>query len=392
METIVPKDYLTTVTILEHISDSIFILDENAKIQYANKAALELLKTEIYDLQNIPISNILKTDKKYLNNDKDNFTDLIEYIDQGIFSEIEMSLANGKIKVPVVVSCGLVKNSLQEIQYIIVSAKDISIKRLLEKEQEEKKELSQSQNHIESLGDLAVSLVHQLSQPLATIKLQVELTQRKLNDTDNSKENISESLAQISSLLDNMSDSINNVRNFANKVDDHNLKLVDLNDCIQQAINHISYELQEKNIFIHIDSEKQLPFVSAVPIHIEQTFIMLIKFFEHKFNLMPNNKKDHTIYLNFKTVETKRIEILVSDNKLDLENKYQFKKGKDNINNYTQSPFELSTIRAVVGSMGGDVRIKNNESGTMFLLRIPASQNSERDQLFNLIDLLHKDS
>ncbi len=392
METIIPKDYLTTVTILEHISDSIFILDDNTHIQYANKAALDMLKTELEQLQNIPISDVLQTEKKYLNQENGSFPDLIEYIDQGIFSEIEMSMINDKTKVPVVVSCGLVKNSKQQIQYIIVSAKDISIKKLLEKEQEQKKELSQSQNHIESMGDLAVSLVHQLTQPLSTIKLQVELTQLKLNESNQSKDNIAENLERISSLLDNMSDSINNVRSFANKVDDHGMKLVDLNESIQQAIDHISYELQEKNIFINIDSEKELPFVSAVPIYIEQTFIMLIKYFKHKFNLQQHNNHEYKVFFNFYTVQNKWIEILISDNQRLVERKIRFRKSRKNIDVKSQSLFELSTIKAVIGSMGGDVKIREIEDNTLFLVRIPASESSEREQLFNLIDLLHKDA
>lgn len=384
MDTIIAKDYLTTVTILEHISDSIFILDEDMHIQYANKAALDILKMDMLKLQNLPISDVLQTEKG-------DFGQLREYINQGIFNEIEMLMVNENTKVPVVVSCGLVKNSLQQIRYIIVSAKDISIKKLLEKEQEQQKELSQSQNHMESMGDLAVSLVHQLTQPLSTIKLKLELTQLKLREGDQSNDIIAENLEQISSLLDNMSDSINNVRNFAQKVDDHNLKLVDLNESVQQAIKHMAYELQEKNIFIDIESQKELPFVFAVPIYIEQTFIMLTKFFKQKFNLMLNNNHKNIIFFNLYTVENKWIEILVSDNKNLTGKGMGQRQTRKKVESFSQSLFEVSTIKAIIGSMGGDVQIRETKNDTYFLLRIPISQASERDQLFNLIDLLHKE-
>lgn len=55
---------------------------------------------------------------------------------------------------------------------------------------------------------------------LATIKLQVELTQKKLSNSKYTKKDITENLDQVSKLLDNMSDTINSVRNFAFKVDD----------------------------------------------------------------------------------------------------------------------------------------------------------------------------
>ena len=42
---ILTKDYATTVMILEHLPDAIFILDSVGVIQYVNKNVLDLLQT-----------------------------------------------------------------------------------------------------------------------------------------------------------------------------------------------------------------------------------------------------------------------------------------------------------------------------------------------------------
>ncbi len=392
----VVKDYITTITILEHISDSIFILDASAKIQYANNAALEILKMSIEELKDRNISDFLAGQEDTLEDqDKNKFINLIDDIDRGIFNEVEMSLLNRGIVTPVVVSFGLVKNAQKEIQFIITSIKDISIRKQLEKEIEQKKDMSQSQNMIKSLGDLAVSLVHRLSQPLATIKLQVELTQKKLTNEKYTKKNINENLEQISGLLDNMSDTINSVRNFAFKVDDDSLKLVNLDNCIQNAVNQISYELQEREITIDINSEKNLPMVSAIPINIEQAFVMLMKFFWNKFKSENTIITERQIFFTVSNVEDKWNKILVSDNK-ELENKKYVHRDINRLTDLNKMisdmKVELSAIKAIIESMGGDVKAKKNkQKNVCFIFRIPADEKTERNQLINLIELLHED-
>ncbi|MCD6441549.1 MAG: PAS domain-containing protein, partial [Candidatus Marinimicrobia bacterium] len=56
------KDYFTTITILESISDAIFILDKDGKIKYANKGALNILRIDIDDLIGRFIDEILIDD------------------------------------------------------------------------------------------------------------------------------------------------------------------------------------------------------------------------------------------------------------------------------------------------------------------------------------------
>lgn len=391
------KDYITTITILEHITDSIFILDGAANIQYANKAAIEMLKSSMEELKNKNITQFLCFPNEYspYSND-DRFFNLIENIDRGIFNEVEMTLVNNDIAIPVVVSFGLVRNARNNIQFMIVSAKDISIRKQLEKEIEQKREMSVSQNKIKSLGDMAVSLVHQLSQPLATIKLQVDLTQKKLDNPKNTKKKIRENLEQISILLDSMSESVNNVRNFAFKVDDSSLRRVNLKESIQNAANQIAYELQERGISIEVEAEKSLPFVSAVPINIEQVFVMLIKYFWHIRDNNHPNRSVTNLYFTLSSVGNKWIKIMISDNK-ELPHKDYVLREINWLTEITQMIFfmkvELSTIKAIIESMGGDIKVKKDNVGnTCFILRVPADEKTERDQLINLIELLHHEN
>ena len=55
---ILTKDYATTVMILEHLPDAIFILDSVGVIQYVNKSALDLLQTSFHKLSGILIDDV----------------------------------------------------------------------------------------------------------------------------------------------------------------------------------------------------------------------------------------------------------------------------------------------------------------------------------------------
>jgi len=388
MDKNIVKDYITTITILEHISDAIFILDAQTRIQYANLAAIQSLRISMEELKDKEISVYLRQQKES-QNEKDHIDNLIESINQEVLNEVEMTLQGRSAIIPVMVSFGMVKNANKEVQFIIVSVKDISIRKQLEKEIAQKKEITLSQNRIKSMGDLAVSLVHQLSQPLATIKLQLELAERKLDAADFDKEKFKSSLQRITGVVESMSTTLNNVRHFAFKVDDDSLKLIDLNDSINNALSQISYELQENEIKVDVETEQSLPLVSGVPINIEQVFIMLIKYFrltheKNKEKITPSN-----IFIKITRTENKWVDVFISEDRELITTKLVKKDIADVIFNMK---VELSTIKAIIETMGGLIKVKKNENdATCFELRIPADEKTERDQLLNLIELMHQE-
>jgi len=382
------KDYITTITILEHISDFIFILDSQSGIQYANSAAIQSLKVSMEELKGRKISDYLFLQDKRSADSKKYFENLMDSINQGIFNELEMELENRSVSFPVLVSFGLVKNAKQELRFIIVSAKDISIRKQLDKEIAQKKEITLSQNRIKSMGDLAVSLVHQLSQPLASIKLQIELTQKKMESPKITNQNIKDSLQKISDVADGMSGTLNNIRHFAFKVDDDSMKLLDLNESLKNALSQISYELQENEVSVHIESDKNMPFVSGVPINIEQVFVMLIKYFRIIIEKGTDKTTPSDVFIKLLKVDNKWVDVFISNEKNLINKRIEKRDIADVIYNMK---VELSTIKAIIETMGGIIKVKKDEKeNTCFEIRFPADEKSERDQLINLIELLHQ--
>lgn len=394
------KDYTTTITILEHISDAIFILNPMGNIEYANKIALDMLRIDLNDIigKNIEGFLMLEADVNQENGDVQSYI-LVDRIYQGFFNEIETALKHQKYVTPVIISFGFVKNTLGEINYIIASAKDITIRKELEKELKQRQLLAVSRDRYRELGELAVNMVHNLGQPITSIRLMVELTQKLIKKPEIDSEAVDQKLNNIINLLNFITDSISNVRNFAYLTEDESVKPLDIKKSIKEAVKQISYELNEQDIGIDITTEKNMPLILANPINIQQVLVTLMKYILTKFKILNSksaapNSSDKKILISISNIEDKWIKIKIADN-INLKaakNKNDKHSSAQSLNEYNaiNKGFDFSIIKLIITSLGGDTKmIQKRNGGSEFIIRIPSDQKEERAQLFNLIELLH---
>jgi len=204
----------------------------------------------------------------------------LENIYRGAYHELETALVNQDYKTPIVISFGLVRDSGGEINYIIASAKDISIRKQLEHEMEQQQLLALSRDRYRELGELAVNMVHNLSQPVTSVRLSIELLQKQLEREQLDHDKTNRQFQHILSLLDSITENITSVRNFAFLTEDESLKPMKVQAVLQQAMQQVAYDLREKNIEINFDAAEKLPPVLANPLNIQQVFVSLIKFLE----------------------------------------------------------------------------------------------------------------
>ena len=87
------QDYSATITILEHLSDAIFILSSKGNIEYANKSALDLLGVNSFELINNSIESLIVNGKESKN--------VLKEINQGSFNEIETEFSVKDLSIPV---------------------------------------------------------------------------------------------------------------------------------------------------------------------------------------------------------------------------------------------------------------------------------------------------
>ena len=120
---------------------------------------------------------------------------------------------------------------------------------------------------------------------------------------------------------------------------------------------------------------------------------------DERLNLNLNNNKYKgkinisTEYENNLKKNGSQVKILIKDNGIGMPDSIK-KKIFDPF--YTTKPPEensglgLAISKNIIQSLGGDISVSTElDTGTVVTIRLPSGQNGERDQLQNLIELLH---
>jgi len=368
------RDYQTTITILEHLSEAIFILMPDGKIQYANGVACDLLGAEISEILNKSLNDFLEPPFQFKEDEKT----FLEQIYQNGILELESTLKNGKYVTPVVIGFGFVRNLQDEVNYIIASARDISQRKNLEKELYQQQLYTQSRDRFRELGELAINIVHRLSQPITSVQLLIEMMRKKTRSGRIEPEQFEKNFRQIEDLLRQMNEVISNVRNFAFLTEDEKLKPVDIWDSIQMAIQHLHYEITENNVEVFINKDKELPRVFADPMNIQQTFTTLLRF----FLTLPPTVNNH-LKIDLLNADHRWVEVAI----YNTEKKISKMPGHKSLEQH----FNLTVVQLMVISGGGDFNHFNpTENEHIFVLRFPVANSDDRQQLLNMIDLMHQ--
>lgn len=382
------RDYSTTVTILEHLSDALFILNPDGRIEYANRVALDMLGIKLQDILGQSFNQFLIADfKPDMLYDKDNPELLLENIYKGVFSEIETSLIHNEYSTSVVISFGLVRDAEQNISFIIASAKDITVRKELEKELQQQQLMALSRDRYKELGELAVNMVHNLSQPITSIRLMMELIEKQVRSGKVDKDQFQRYFRETTQLLDEMTTSIAHVRNFAFLSEDETVKSVKVQDVLDSALKQIAYELKERDIDLQQHLAGNLSPVLANPMSLQQVFITLFRYF---WSEQPLKTKIPTLGIEIVNVQDRWLRIRIhnfANQDVESPTATPSESGEQPL---IGSHLDLTVVQIIMTSFGGDFRMQSYAGDRVeFILRIPVDTNTERDQLRNLIELLH---
>ncbi|KAA3617601.1 MAG: PAS domain S-box protein [Calditrichaeota bacterium] len=370
------QDYSATITILEHLSDAIFILSEKGHIEYANKSALDMLGVSSFELINKSIETIVEGDN------------VIKEIKLGRFNETETEFKVKDLSVPVSLSFGVVKNGSGKTSYIITSARDISWRKEMERILDQKQMMAMSKSRFKEMGELTVNMVHNLSQPLTSLRLKLELLQREIKQKQISKQKIESHVDKMAQLLNVIDSTIDNARRFANQTEDQTEKIISLKENLDHALDQMSYEFTENDIEIVCELAGSDYSVMANPITLQQVFVTLLRMqMKHLVNTS-SCKAKRKIVLKISDNQSKWLGILVTAHcdysvithipeveELSMQESYEL---------------DLKVVKLIAETLGGDFNwYPQAQNGFIFSMRIPIDLDDERSQLRNMIELFH---
>lgn len=383
----VVSDYATTITILDHLSEAIFFVDKYGIVQYANKRSFELLKTDIQGIRGRMIDELFPNKRSDFNGSDS----LIDHFKKGHYSELNSYMVFQNISIPVHASFSVVKTASGDLDFIIVSAKDMTIQKSIEKELRNQQIMSISRDRIRALGELSVSLVHELSQPLSTLEMRLELLHKELQgDKNNSK--LIKHFSELDDLISRINKSVQVVRIFAYQTEDNSIGLVNIVQAIRNAQRLVMYEMKKRNILFNVDLGDELPFIVGNSLLIEQIFVNLFINARDAFDSQ-SEVVEPAITIKSEIVDNKWIEIHISDNGpgVDITVSDSIFEPFFSTKKTDKNPgLGLTISKEIVNSMGGNIFLSDKmQAGASFDVRFPLTQDNEREQLANLIEMLH---
>ena len=130
-------------------------------------------------------------------------------------------------------------------------------------------------NRVATMAELAASLAHQISQPLATIAALNRAAQRWLSRTPPNLDETRTALEDIDAGCDRASEVIRSVRAMYRKADREKIRL-SVNDVIEDTLNFLHGDIQSYQVSVRTELLRDLPQVIADRTQLQQVFLNLI--------------------------------------------------------------------------------------------------------------------
>ncbi len=121
------------------------------------------------------------------------------------------------------------------------------------------------------LGQLSASLAHEIRNPLAAVKINLQYLSRSTQETDEQYSFLHSALQGV----DRIQNIVESTLNFS-RVTPPVFKLSSMNDVVLQALNLASPALKKKNITVHQELQENLPDVHLDSKQMQQVFVNLI--------------------------------------------------------------------------------------------------------------------
>jgi two-component system, NtrC family, sensor histidine kinase AtoS len=347
--------------LFEKAGDAIFIIDaegENrGRIIEANKAVEEM---HGYTLDEILMMKITDLDTPEA---VQNSPELMKRILQGeqIKTEIEHRKKDGTV-FPVEISAGLLE--IGDHKYVLAFDRDIT-------ERKRSEEALQRTEQIKVCGEMAVGMAHEIKNPLAGIKVSIEVLLEELTLADSDRD----VLVKVISEIKRLELLIKALLNFA-KPPKPQFSLVDVQSILDTVTSFSLKTPSFSPIMVLKDYDEHLPRIMADPMQLQQVFMNLIL---NAVEAMPGGG---TLTLKTSLEKSSRaLQIMISDTGKGIEDE---EKGKIFQPFFTTKSkgtgLGLAITKRLIEQHGGSIIAGiNHPTGTTFRISFPIRHWKEEE-------------
>lgn len=344
-------------TLFESAGDAIFILEAEGEkaghIVAANRAAAEMHGYTVDELLSLNITDLDTPEAA------SQAPDRINRILQGewIKAEINHRKKDGTV-FPVEINAGLLE--VGDKKYVLAIDRNIT-------ERKQAEEALQRTEQMKMVGELAAGLAHEIKNPLAGIKVSMEVLSSEAKMSDEDKEVLSKVIEEIKriELL------LRELLSFA-KPPRPQFMIADIHSIIDKAmalsLKNIQSADSSKEVEVIREFSVPLPETMVDPMQLQQVFLNILF---NAVEAMPNGGKLKVKTHYNKSMETIEIEISDTGKGIDSE-------ALDKLFNpfFTTKPkgtgLGLSISKRLIEQHGGTISASNNQmGGATFMIRLP---------------------
>ncbi|MBF0153184.1 MAG: PAS domain S-box protein [Magnetococcales bacterium] len=259
--------------IMDNVTEGIVVTSGEGVIESANPAIGRIFGYQAQELIGKPVETLLPDPFER------NHEELVERLAQSRHSgliferEIEARRCN-QTHFPLDLSVHAVRTG--ELLHFIVTMRDISDRKLAEKQLAESQHARFHQEKMISLGALASGILHEINNPTAAITGILE-TLRDLGEESEGR-----SGAEYLGLLDLMHEQIDRITSITRDVADFSqsqpdeIQFLDLNDLIRKSVRLMGFDKRLRTIRMTLDLDRELPAVNASGSQLRQVIINLL--------------------------------------------------------------------------------------------------------------------
>ena len=268
------------------------------------------------------------------------------------------------------------RDSQGEIIEIVGVGRDITERRKAEEQSRHNLQTMAHAGRVQSMGEMASSLAHELNQPLTAILSFSQASQRIVGSGSFEQEELLHALDRIAVNAQRAGDIISHMRSFVRK-EDSSAELSDMNQLISEAMDLVSSELLKLKIELVIDQQEPIPMVPVDTIQIQQVVLNLVRNSMEAIDQHGSKKRNITIITRM--YKPGSIEVTVSDTGPGLDKEISNKVFSTFVTTKADGMgVGLSICKSIVEAHDGELCMRKRPGGATFSFILPSeSKNTE---------------
>lgn len=232
-------------------------------------------------------------------------------------------------------------------------------------------------NRVNTVGELAASIAHEVNQPLSAIVSNAQAATRLLGQLPPDVEEVNAALRDIANDGNRAASILNRVRSLARK-EQPTLSSLDLNEVVRDVLRLVAPDADTRQIGIHDELDDALPPITGDRIALQQVIMNLLI---NAAQAMQETKPESRRIVIRTTHEAGTVHLSVEDSGIGL-NEEQLRQIFETF--YTTRPggigMGLSISQSIVESHGGAIwATQNADGGATFHVSLPVASAERHD-------------